>query len=1356
MEEALSCCIQDEAPSHAHHMVCTAYISFSQSNVKARSLIDTGASSQFVSSNFIRAHRLPTLPCKPRLCRMADGSTVTINHQALLNARIGDHIDQALYYVTNLHNYDLVLGLSWLEAHNPSLDFAQRTVHFNKAHCLDNCLVGHKPCLISVDGRPHTTLALPPSDLDICTISADAFIRMSKNPSNELGVLWPGDFNSDDEHVQSFAMTPEDFDKFMHDHPTTDPRTKLPVEYHDFLDVFKNKKDFVLQPHRSVDHAINLKPGTEPPYKKGFPMNPAQLAAVKKYIDEELLKGTIEKSNSPCASPVLIVRKPGGGLRVCMDYRALNAITIKDRYPIPLIKETLDRLAKARFYTKLDIVAAFNNLRIREGDEWMTAFITRYGLYQYKVMPFGLCNGPASWQRYMNDMMHNYLDDFVTVYLDDLLIYSPDLTSHREHVRKVLLKLREAGLPVDIDKCEFHVQQVKYLGLIITPDGLKMDPVKVEAIVNWKPCNSVKDIQSFLGFANFYRKFIRGFSLIAKPLTEQTKKDFTFKWTDACQRAFDELKTRFTTAPVLAHYDPSRETWVETDASNYVVAGVLSQMHMGPDSRELLRPVAFFSKRMVPAECNYDIYDKELLAIVRCFEEWRPELMPLDVKVLSDHRNLQWFMQTKQLNSRQARWAELLSQFSFLITYRPGVQGGKPDALTRRSQDLPADDNDPRLASRQRAILRSDNDEAVIKLAILLADDLQSPDVLVGNPFAILANEDIDDQEGGVELPKEHNDEPVGDDDDDPPPLQDVLRSAYFHEAVKREIATCQQELAENKVPQFMKTNRVEPADCSFVQGMLMVNGRLYIPDYLNLRTRCIQEHHDTPVAGHQGVSRTFELISRTMFWPKMWQDVSRYLRNCYTCRRSTASRIKQQGLLASHHIPSSAWKEVAVDFIVELPPSISSVTKRAYKNILTITDKLTRMVYFLPTDDMTPEYTARLFHERIFSQHGLPAKIISDRGTQFKSTFMERLCVILGIQQNLSTAFHPQTDGASERTNQTLEQYVRSYCGYLQDDWVDWLPTAQFALNNHVNTSTGMSPFYANYGRHPRMSFLQDLPRPSTAAGSNSGRQLMDEADVFAKHMEDVLIQMQASSALAQAKQTNDAAPAPVYRPGQLVWLDSRNLRTKRPCKKLDHKNEGPFEVIAPVGRRSYKLKLPSSMKIFDTFHTSLLRPAANDPLPRQRIPPPPPIIVEREGEHGETTPAEEHEVDAVVDSRRVRRKLVYTVKWTGHDKVTEEPWSNLLPGCEVAVALFHKNNPLKPGPPSSFKHKLELQVMSSEDDRQDRTPAVKAIASSTDPELGTYTSSIDEPVTMSSSDLWLIDIAGARLWEEGSNVTR
>jgi hypothetical protein len=487
--------VQD-VPSDNRHLVCTSFVN--NQRMKARTLIDTGASDCFVSSTFVRQHKLqPRLLAEPKTMRMADGTRVQITTGVDITNSIGDHTDTSLHYITPIHNYDLVLGMSWLEEHNPHIDFASRTINFNKAACIHRCLPG-KACLIAVD--KHDNPCVPDgahylSELDVCFIGAATY-RMYANrvccaqkngePSPyALDMLWPEDLDpmERDNHTQFCAMSPEDYEKFMTDKNKTDPLTKLPPEYHDLVDVFKHKTEFKMPEHRpGVDHAINLQPGTQPPYKKGFAYNPEQLAAIKKYIDEETPKGTIRPSKSSCASPVLLVRKPNGGLRVCVDYRALNALTVKDRYPIPLIRETLDKLSKARYFTKLDIVAAFNNLRIREGDEWMTAFITRYGLYEYKVMPFGLCNGPASWQRHMNSLMPEYLDEFVTIYLDDLLIYSADLDEHKQHVRKVLLRLREAGLPVDVDKCEFHVQEVKYLGLILTPGGLKMDPIKVEAI----------------------------------------------------------------------------------------------------------------------------------------------------------------------------------------------------------------------------------------------------------------------------------------------------------------------------------------------------------------------------------------------------------------------------------------------------------------------------------------------------------------------------------------------------------------------------------------------------------------------------------------------------------------------------------------------------------------------------------------------------------------------------------------------------------------------------------------------------------------------------------------------------------
>ena len=288
-----------------------------------------------------------------------------------------------------------------------------------------------------------------------------------------------------------------------------------------------------------------------------------------------------------------------------------------------------------------------------KGDEYLTAFRTRYGLFQYNVMPFGLTEAPSTFQHYINDTLREFLDVFATAYLDDILIYSETIEEHRHHIRQVLTRLRTAGLQIDIEKCEFHTQETKYLGLIIGTDRVKMDPKKIETVKEWPQPRNLRDVQAFLGFANFYRRFILGFSTIVKPLTELTKKDQAFIWNDNCERAFQDLKKRFISAPILRWFNPDLEIMIETDASDWVSAGILSQLY--PDGS--WHPVAYFSKKHSPEECNYEIYDKELLAIIRSLEEWRPELegAKFPVKILSDHKNLEYFMSIKLLNRRQAR-----------------------------------------------------------------------------------------------------------------------------------------------------------------------------------------------------------------------------------------------------------------------------------------------------------------------------------------------------------------------------------------------------------------------------------------------------------------------------------------------------------------------------------------------------------------------------------------------------------------------------------------------------------------------------------------------------------------------------
>jgi len=411
-----------------------------------------------------------------------------------------------------------------------------------------------------------------------------------------------------------------------------------------------------------------------------------ELQALREYLDENLAKGFIRESSSPAGYPILFVPKKNGKLRLCVDYRKLNDITIKNRYPLPRIDEIMDRINGAQRYTKLDLQGAYNLVRIAQGEEWKTAFHTKMGLYEYLVMPMGLTNVPASFQALMNHVLWDHIDKICAVYLDDILVYSKDPKEHDHHVKLVLQKLEEYFLKVDLDKSEFDQEEVEFLGHIIGKNGIRMDPRKVQSVLEWPTPENLKDLQAFLGLANYYRRFIKSYSTIVTPLLRFTKKDVPFQWDEPAQKAFDALKEKFTTAPVLMVFDPTKPIYIETDASDYALGACLSQK----DDQGRMHPVAFLSRKFSPAELNYQIHDKELMAIVVACQEWRQyiEGAAYTITVYTDHKNLIYFTTTKELNRRQVRWWEVLSPYDLNIVHRPGRENTCADALSRRPDYL--------------------------------------------------------------------------------------------------------------------------------------------------------------------------------------------------------------------------------------------------------------------------------------------------------------------------------------------------------------------------------------------------------------------------------------------------------------------------------------------------------------------------------------------------------------------------------------------------------------------------------------------------------------------------------------------
>lgn len=1290
-------------------------------SINTNSLTDTGASAKsFMNANFAKHHKIPLIPLmKAYKLRLADGTMGgNITHVARVIHALDDHVEELYCLITPLARFDVILGMPWLELHDPHIQFGSRTCTFNSDHCITNCLQHQKPVTIQSGAKIKRTTT-PIKHKDIAEISAYAFMRMSEKDENQTIAMWPEDFERLEQGCEQHncgsgftadvaAISPEDYEKFfqkMRKTPLTveQLKRKVPSVYHKWIEVWNPVEANKLPPHRSIDHSIKLQEGAIPPAKRAYGMSREQALVVKEYVEEMLGKGYIRPSTSPYAAPVLIVKKPDGGLRICIDYRALNALTIKNRNAPPLIRETLSKLCAAKIYSKFDIIAAFNEIRMKEGDEEKTAFLTRYGLFEYVVMPFGLCNAPSTFQAFINEVLREHLDVFCSAYLDDILVYSNTKEEHIGHVGKVLEKLSKAGLYLDINKCQFHVQEVKYLGLIITTEGLKMDSKKIETIVHWKTPRCVKDVQAFLGFANFYRRFIHGYSKIAAPLTNLTRKEqksFIFPWAmdGAEQHAFADLKRAFTSAPILAHFDPEKETWLETDASDYVVAAILSQR--GEDGH--LHPVAFLSKKMSPQECNYEIYDKELLAIIRAFEEWHPELAgtPVEdpIRILTDHKNLEYFMTSKQLNRRQARWAEFLSEFNFKISYRPGKQGTKPDSLTRRVGDLPVDANDDRHAYQNQVMLKqkhlSKGMTEAVQLASMLLDEREASISEIVSMIYDLSETGVGDEEsaeesssttsGHVEEPSEESTVSVTED------IISQVQKAYGEDNTIQRLLNAKISGQQRIPPDLVKEGiKIELGDCEVHDNMLYIGPRLYVPDDSRLRTQIIKDIHESPPGGHAGRSSTYDRVSTHYYWPRMTDSVARYVKSCHACKRSKSYKEGKQGLLKPLPIPDRYWQDISIDFITPLPKC--SRYGRVYQHIMVVVDRLSKKKKFIPLDSLEVEAVVQAFVEWIWREEGYPTTIISDRGTQFTALFWQRLCQRIGTKPKLSTAFHPETDGQTESANAALKQFLRSYVNYNQDNWVDFLSIAEFEANSDKNSSSGIAPFLATKGYIPRSGL--EPPTPWDKDASQRAKREVKAADDFIKKMDDLRHFLQEELKWSQALMTEQAnrhrRPAPEFKEGDMVMLDSRNIKTSRPSKSLDHKNLGPYKIIRVINNMAYELELPDGMNIFPVFHPWLLHTDNSDPLPGQTEPPPPAVHTDEEGT--------EHYVDEVIDSQIDGRRndpvtgtrgcLMYKFKWTGYsDPPKWEPYTNAA-GCPDLVADFHHSRPDKPGPHKSFR---------------------------------------------------------------------
>jgi hypothetical protein len=1183
-----------------------------------KALVDSGATDNFMHPAFAKRMGLglQELPTPKKIFNIDNTSNKSgmITHFLDLNVQTDGINKEMRFLVTDIGHEEILLGYPWLATFEPRFQW--------RSAVIDERVL---PIIIS-SINPRSIKQQPVIATGLSEDIKQSIVRQLETEC----------------HVQSVATN------LAIEAGAEQNEATLPEEYKEFTRLFSDEAADRFPPAREWDHAIDLKPGAPDALDcKVYPMTRDEDTALEKFLDEMVAKGYIRPSKSPYASPFFFVKKKDGKLRPVQDYRRLNSHTVRNQYPLPLIAQLISDLSGAWIFSKVDVRQGYNNVRIKKGDEWKAAFKTKFGHWEPLVMFFGLTNSPSTFQEMMNVIYKEVIEKhaargtIIRIYMDDIAIAtSGTRQDHIDAVHDVLRVAEQHDLYFKLSKCTFHASSIDYLGVIIEKGMTRMDPVKIAGIKNWPTPTKVKDVRSFLGFCNFYRPFIQGFAHLARPLNELTRKDAEWSWEDRQQKAFDELKKRVTTEPVLAHPILTDPFELEVDASGFAMGAVLLQKK--DDGKK--HPIAYYSKTLSAAERNYDIYDLELLAIVNAMDHWRPYLAgsPHKVIIYSDHQNLLYWKEPHKISRRVAREVLMLSEYNFEIRHIKGTANGRADALSRR------------------------------------------PDYDQGH----------EDNQNIVVLPEQ-----------------------VFARAM---------EVLPDNTNQEESTLKpwIDPHQLKQHQGVWYKDGRQVVTGDIEAKRHIIQSHHDSPVYGHPGISKTIQLTERLYWWPRMRVDITEYVKGCADCQRHKVNTRPTKAPL--HPIYPKAettpFETVALDFIVKLPIS------QGFDSILTITDQgCTKAAIFIPcNEDITAEETAALYIKHVFAHFGLPTKVISDRDPHFMSKFIQAACKVTGVKHAPSTAYHPRTDGQSERSNQWLETAIRFITDQKQKNWAPYLPIAQFAHNNWPSDTTRKSPFFLLMGFNPRADWIHATsPIPKVTLRLEQ----LKEARIQAR---DAMIKAQQS--WVKHRDT------PKYKEGDLVWLEGKNLRVNQPTAKLAPRRHGPFKIIQVMSTVNYRLELPTQWSIHPMFHIDLLTPYKETIMHGPNFTRPTPELIDGE---------EEYSVEKILDSRHFgrRRRLQYLVKWEGYpdaenmwvdkddvfadDKVREFKASNPDAATHIRSTSVAKSTHSPTSTRSHLLHRHALTYMSS-DGNNDLAHEYTAGAVADSPIPFSQTNPIDTPVTV------------------------
>ena len=1223
-------------------------------------LIDTGASLDAVSEKYARKHGLAVIPLlKTSAAILPNGARLALSHKCRIPLRLSsDYFTYVNAFVLPLTSIDVILGMPFGQRHNAMVDISGRSLSLqvkDVTHVLTepaeprvphNSLAGiaghaknSRPATITQPARnsaapifhssarrsaAHNRVASSPiSDIRSATVSGnDALSRRQWNRARRCHQFSQADvlvFTVSDDQQQYFisdananqlgtisrsapdgrvlsAMSTDSNDiETTIENYIGHNRARLAAEAADLPDrlqqlllqykeQFKDFPDTLPELDTDLLQRIHVSEGP-PPASRPYRLSAPQLASCREQLDKLLSAGLIRPAASPFAAPVLMVPKPGGKWRLTVDYRALNARMKRDSFPLPHPADVFNELAGHKYFSRLDLASGFWQIRLDPRDEDKSAFVAAsLGQYAWRVLPMGLCTAPSVFARLMQKVLKPLLGVCATTYLDDMGIYGDTISDSLTHLQQTLEALKQHKLYANFRKCHFLLKRMEFLGHLVSENGIEVDPSKVSSISDWPRPTTVSQLRSFLGLVNYYREYIDHFAHRAGALTNLLSATVSFDWGPDQTRAFSDLKAAVTSAPVLQPFRVDSDHMIEADASSVGLGAVLLQADVNSN---IFRPVAFHSRKLSSAEKNYPTREQELLALVDSVKHWRHYLLGAPFSIRTDHKSLEYLQTQPHLSGRLVRWSQYLQEYEFTLKHIRGVDNVVADALSRRY-----DHNEP--VTPSSCHLRPDlaRNEAAGSADARILHAMSA----VQNNFTELVRAAQLSDPWCIELRRRINGTPA----------KDPVHKTY--------------QIADNDL---LETKR-------------QYKSRIVVPVTAKaLRNQLLQEAHDTAYGAHLGLEKTYQRLCDRWYWKSMWIDTHKYVISCHTCIANKPSNRQPLGEARPLPVPTHPWVQVGLDIS---GPHVTS--RRGNTWLLVFVDHLAKQVHLAAApghagNPLSAEVCANLFFSTVVKHHGLPDILVSDRGSQWLSEFWRKLFKHCGTNLRFSTAYHPETDGLSERTIRTVIDTLRCCLDGTHEAWDEHLDAIELALNSSVSASTGLAPFEIVYGNNVRLPLsLPTACDPATSFLSRRETARLRAADAIQE------------AQLRQAAQINKHRRPADMTIGDLVWLSTKHLNLAAPGK-FQPKYLGPFPVThVTASGNAVTLDLPELIRVkSNTFNVSDLREHVARPadLPRSAPSQPPPVFTDAAG-------VPSYEIDKITAHELTKRGGVkYLIRWQG-----------------------------------------------------------------------------------------------------------